>query len=319
MSDRNRLRNVNLNLLPVLRELLRKRNVTRAAEALNLTQAAVSASLKKLRDHFADELLTTRGRGLILTPKAEALIGPLEEALQAAETVFEQERFDPAAQTRHFRISTIDYPSAALQPALTRAVRQEAPGVSLRFEQGGDRIFDDLRVGDLDFVFVPEGLMDISMHKLRSGESPFRTEVVWSDPIVCIVSKDNPKVGKRLSRRTYLDLPHAAFELEYSVRANPEDKVLNALNLTRFVASATSHLLILPQIVAYSDCVASIPESVARRFETVLPLRVLPAPIRIPPLRMAMIWARHSDRDPSHRWLRETVRRVIPYAVPPSW
>ena len=51
------LANLDLNLLVALRELLRARNVTRAAECLGVSQPAASAALSRLRRHFGDELL----------------------------------------------------------------------------------------------------------------------------------------------------------------------------------------------------------------------------------------------------------------------
>ena len=52
------LANVDLNLLVVLRELLREQNVTRAAERVGVTQPAASAALARLRRRFGDELHT---------------------------------------------------------------------------------------------------------------------------------------------------------------------------------------------------------------------------------------------------------------------
>ena len=69
-SERN-LRRVNLNLLPILRELLRQRNVTEAAKRLNLTQSGVSEALGRLRAQFGDDLLVRVGRKM--TPTALAL------------------------------------------------------------------------------------------------------------------------------------------------------------------------------------------------------------------------------------------------------
>ena len=43
------LANLDLNLLVALRELLRERSVTRAAERLGVTQPAASAALSRLR------------------------------------------------------------------------------------------------------------------------------------------------------------------------------------------------------------------------------------------------------------------------------
>src|SRR3954470_1399976 len=55
------LANLDLNLLVVLRELLRERNVTRAAARLGVSQPAASAALARLRRHFGDELLVGSG------------------------------------------------------------------------------------------------------------------------------------------------------------------------------------------------------------------------------------------------------------------
>jgi hypothetical protein len=52
-----RLHKVNLDLLPVLHELLRTRSVTRTAQSFHMTQPAVSRALRQLRDAFDDPLL----------------------------------------------------------------------------------------------------------------------------------------------------------------------------------------------------------------------------------------------------------------------
>ena len=46
------LANLDLNLLVTLDTLLRERNVTRTAEALGVSQPAVSAALARLRRHL---------------------------------------------------------------------------------------------------------------------------------------------------------------------------------------------------------------------------------------------------------------------------
>ena len=47
-----RLYNFDLNLLVAYEVLLEERSVTRAAQRLNVTQSAMSASLKRLRESF---------------------------------------------------------------------------------------------------------------------------------------------------------------------------------------------------------------------------------------------------------------------------
>jgi len=77
------LANVDLNLLVALRELVRERSVTRAAERLGVTQPAASAALSRLRRHFADELLI-RDRGEYTLTALGAQLGEQVDAVCAA-------------------------------------------------------------------------------------------------------------------------------------------------------------------------------------------------------------------------------------------
>ena len=61
------LANLDLNLLVALRELVRERSVTRAAQRLGVTQPAASAALSRLRRHFGDDLLVREHGEYVLT------------------------------------------------------------------------------------------------------------------------------------------------------------------------------------------------------------------------------------------------------------
>ena len=74
------LANLDLILLVALRELVRERSVTRAAQRLGVTQPAASAALSRLRRHFGDELRVRRShlhRGKAGRPRGEVRLLPL--------------------------------------------------------------------------------------------------------------------------------------------------------------------------------------------------------------------------------------------------
>lgn len=79
MSDQSGLRRLDLNLLPVFAALLRERSVTRAGQALFLSQPATSAALARLREALKDELLVRNGR--VLEPTARATLRLSAETL----------------------------------------------------------------------------------------------------------------------------------------------------------------------------------------------------------------------------------------------
>ena len=86
-------------MLAALDALLSEGSVTGAARRLGLSTPAVSHALARLRERFGDELLVRAGRKMVLTPRAEALRGPVREAIEAASRVFEPAAsFDPAAE-----------------------------------------------------------------------------------------------------------------------------------------------------------------------------------------------------------------------------
>src|SRR5215207_2649143 len=79
------LRRIDLNLLVTLEALLTERSVTRAARRLHLSQPSVSVQLRKLREIFSDELLSTAPGGMSPTVRAQALLRPLRDVLASTE------------------------------------------------------------------------------------------------------------------------------------------------------------------------------------------------------------------------------------------
>src|SRR4051812_8408371 len=96
-----RLANLDLNLLVALRELIRERNVTRAAARIGVSQPAASAALSRLRRHFDDELLARGRGGYVLTPLAMQLADQVEAVCAAAERLFATgTSFEPGSTRR---------------------------------------------------------------------------------------------------------------------------------------------------------------------------------------------------------------------------
>ena len=121
------LANLDLNLLVALRELLRERSVTRAAERLGMTQPAASAALSRLRRHFGDELLI-RDRGeYTLTALGAQLAEQVDAVCAAAERLFAASAdFDPASSEREFTLVMADYTIVVMGEALSQVIARAA-------------------------------------------------------------------------------------------------------------------------------------------------------------------------------------------------
>jgi DNA-binding transcriptional LysR family regulator len=86
-----------LTLLVVLDALLEERSVTRAAVRLAVTQPTVSGMLVRLRKLFDDPLFVRTQRGLLPTPRAQALAPSLRQWLAEACTLVVGAAFDPGS------------------------------------------------------------------------------------------------------------------------------------------------------------------------------------------------------------------------------
>ena len=149
------LKDVDLNLLVVLDELLRERSVTRAAERLDLTPSAVSHALRRLRELFDDELLLRDGRRMRPTSRAVELAETLPRLLQqVSRTIAAPEAFDPATSVRTFRLAAPDF-TAALVPSLLRDVQRAAPGVRVELAPYSATSFRELADGRSDALVAP--------------------------------------------------------------------------------------------------------------------------------------------------------------------
>src|SRR6202045_5424964 len=129
--QRMNLTSLDLNLLVALDALLREANVSRAAMRIGLSQPAASHALQRLRDMLGDPLLVRTGSRMELTPRAQALRGPLAQVLDQVRGLLIPDDFDAASSERQFRLMMPDLAVELLMPPLMEKVTKLAPGVTI--------------------------------------------------------------------------------------------------------------------------------------------------------------------------------------------
>jgi DNA-binding transcriptional LysR family regulator len=102
---------LDLAALKALDALLAERSVTRAADRLGLSQPAMSAQLRRLRELFADPILTRVPGGSAPTPRALALHAPVADILARVRGLAEAsgERFTPRGLRARLCLAATDY------------------------------------------------------------------------------------------------------------------------------------------------------------------------------------------------------------------
>jgi LysR family transcriptional regulator, nod-box dependent transcriptional activator len=304
------LRRHNLNALPVLRDILRHGNLTRASAALGLTQPALSNILKQLRLDFEDPLVVRSGKGMQLTPKALALLAPLEESLSAIEKLLAQENFDPSSANNRFRIATTDHCITMLAPSLFDIMMKEAPSVRMQMIVAQTTSVQALMVGDLDMVITPKILMTAGIADTNALES-VNTELLMSERLVCLAHKDDKAFSAGLTLDEYLARPHAGYLFGDKLLASIEQVYLSRLGLKQNDLMLVSTYAALPGTVAATGGLAIVPESMARSACLLFPLQYAPPPFPTEPIDWTMVWHLRNERDPAMLWLRNSLKRSV--------
>ena len=256
---KERLREVDANLLLALHALLEERNLTHAGERMTMSQPAMSGALARLRKHFDDELLVRVGRGFELSPMAERLKPAVEEAVEAAEALLGNQReFDPTSSNRLFTVSMSEYAMTVLAEPLARLLGEQAPGCALAMDAVGvapDQFESQLMRRDL--IIGPLGF-----------EFPGRRQPVFTDHLVCVVARDNPRlVDGGLSLERLQEMPHAVAEFGAAgERKRPLEVEMERLGVVdRPILVQVTSLLTLPFAVSGTEMCAFVPARLAHR------------------------------------------------------
>lgn len=300
------LRGLDLNLLRVLDALLRHGSTVRAADALGMSQPAVSAALGRLRQRLGDPLFVRRGQGLAPTPRAQAMEAPLREALERIEALVSPPGFDPARSRDVFRLAGADFWAEMLMPALGERLSREAPGVRVQLvDLVPSGTLSTLERSEVDLVFLPKQEMP-----------PW---AVWRDlfasPFVTIARAGHEglagvKPGSEVPLDLFCALGHVLMSVEGRLTA-AMDVALAEAGRERRVVMTMPFFSGVVRAVAASDRVAMIPEQLARAVAAREGLEIYAPPLPPPAPTIGMAWHRRTDASPAHRWLRGVVAGLM--------
>jgi LysR family transcriptional activator of mexEF-oprN operon len=291
------LRGHDLNLFVVFAALMEERSVTRAAQRLHMSQAAVSAALGRLRRAYDDELFVRGPRGVTPTLRAKRMHGPIVEALHAMQIAVGGEQiFDPATDRFDLRIGMSDDLEALLMPQLLSTVSPTAPGLSIFCVQTNRlRIAAMLEAGEADLGVVANA----------AWGSSYRYRVLFESGYSCVY--DPRLVGHEgpVGYDEFLALPHVM--ISFDGTRGIVDDTLESMGEQRHRLASTSHFAMAPFLLKRAASIATMPTHVARVFAREFGLAVCVPPIELPAFEVAVVWHQVRDSDPRIKWMVRTI------------
>ncbi len=299
---------IDLNLLLSFDALLEEGSVTKAAKRVGVSQPAMSNALGRLRRSIGDELLVRTKTGMVPTPRALELAGPVREALSTLERALEDRgSFDAATAERKFVLATNDYAEMVLLPALALHCAKYAPGVDLSVRA----------LGDLPSSALESGEVDLALGVFQDIPGSLRQQGLFKDRFVCVARKDHPEVQGTLSLEQYARQTHVLISPR-GKGPGVVDHVLAQQQLQRRVAVSVPHFSVAPLLVAQTDHVLTLASRVACAFGAALGLQVLEPPLDLPHFTIRQVWHQRFQQDAAHAWLRRCLAEIAQSVAEPG-
>lgn len=288
------MRNIDLKDLEILAAVYKTRNVSHASDKVGLSQPSISIRLGRLREHFRDPLFVRTSTGMQPTPRLETLIPSVNQSLGLLDgSVPQQAVFDAQRSDRKFRICMTDVGQMVFLPLLLTRMESIAPAVRLEVLNLTTETPRLLESGDADHAIG--FTVDI--------QAGFYQQALLQDHFVCMVSRNHPRIGTRLTQRQFETEP----QIDVVTRGTGHwllYKALEDAKVERRVAARVPSFLGLAQIVSHSNLLALVPARLGKLLSGEANVKTLAAPIKLPSYTVKQYWHERFHRDPANIWLR---------------
>lgn len=298
------IRNKNLNLIPILQSLLNEESVVRAADAMGLSQPAMSGALARLRELLNDSLLVRSGRTMQLTPRAKELKAQVDSLCAQIDVVFQPDTFDPLTARESFRVAAPDYLAFQLTRFLLPLLAEQAPGIHIQIVDVP---------GDLP-IWMESQNIDLAV----CGEFGFwpelRHELLFRERYVAALAINHPLSAKEaVSSDELLAFPSPSVVFDPGLSKSHHDRHwitgLRSLDFTSQVTSMSQFIAVL--LAAETPNVARAPASMVEQLSGILPLKLLEISDEDATFDTCIFWTTLTDQSISHTWLRAIIRDCL--------
>lgn len=289
---------IDLNLLKVFEALHDESSASRAALRLGVTQSAVSAALRRLREVYGDQLFVRTGRGLAPTLQANQLKPVISDALNRCRQSLAM--LDPAAnqyEGRSVAIGLSDDFEIAYGRRLIEEIARRAPKLRLIFRQTHSQIVARaLMERSIDLAITAGGFAERLLSRQVLGEGGY----------ACLVDPASLAPGQQqIALQEFVEREHILVSSGGFIGIT--DEGLAAVGLSRRVCASTTHFAALPFLLKGSQAVATIPAHAAASIAALSGLALLPCPLALPRYPVELGWRTSTQIDPVLVKVREAI------------
>ncbi|ARP80725.1 hypothetical protein CAL12_07665 [Bordetella genomosp. 8] len=294
-----------LRHLHLMHLLESEKSITRAAQAMHLTQPAVSAMLKELEAQFGIRMVERTAQGVLLTPAARAALRRFSIALAEVGAAHEEALRAQQHEGLRLRVGALTLATLELLPKALSLLLEESPDVQIEISEGTvEGLTDTLMRGELDCIIGRVGTpWAKAPHEARIEQ------LKLYDEQRCLVCRP----GHPLSTHRRVDLAALA-QHHWVLQPVPSSTrlVFDELFLERgmvppapTIESVSAHSNM--EIVAATDLLGIAPQALARPHIATGRLHAIATDALLPRMSISLIWRRASGADPLLARLRRAL------------
>ncbi|GLC86900.1 LysR family transcriptional regulator [Lysinibacillus piscis] len=166
----------------IFNKVAEEASFTKAADALGLTQSAVSHAISSLEKEFGFSLIHRSRTGITLTIEGDMMLLVMRQVLETQE-LLQQEAAHILGMTKgKVRIGVISSISSNWMPEIIRIMDKQFPDIQVELREG-------------DYYEIEQWLLngEVDVGFLNSQHSKqFQYTELQQDPLLCIVSNESP-------------------------------------------------------------------------------------------------------------------------------
>ena len=310
MLHKNPLKQLDLNLLRLFIYIFELKNLTHTAEALHLSQSAVSHALGRLRQSLGDELFYREKGELHPTLYAKRLYPTVKQSFENLEQIFQtnhvlsdnelgelaQQSFATLTIAMHDEIELIVFNKLVSQ------IHQVLPNCQITSSRlNRSALAHELKVGQLDFA------IDVA----RVVDSEIVHQPLLRDEFVMLLYA--PNFAAELANESTITQAQyfASQHITVSSRRlglSIEDSLLSKAGWQRQSKIRCQHYATAFQLLKQDKLLLTLPRQLATTF---LPLaqgwQILDLPIALTHIELHGYWHQQQQVDPLYGWLRQQI------------
>lgn len=248
---------MSLSILEAVVAVANTGSFSQAADALGVSQSAISARIRTAEDVLGVELFTRTTRRVLITPHGERLRTRSENALVELRSVFDEFRDEEKLIRGRVRVGATPTVSAIFLPEIVREFRDAYPGIEVIirddfFGQALERVAN----GDVDFALSPS----VDAARIPS----VNLEYLFTEEMVILLPKNHPL--SRTSKPTLAEIaayPIVSMPAQAAIHAQMS-RVFAAEGLTFSPSIETMHALSSIAVVNAGLAIGIVPEGLLK-------------------------------------------------------